>query len=438
MGSRIALESAEVGYFAKCQLIIVYFIQKVFDWVDDHARPWVIEYFERSNISCYYVANTDFSSSNIADNRQALFEEILKTLQNAQSISISLGAMGHHLMENPSLVAGLQAAIERNGARIQIVHGPNVDPKTQSVFLLAEQGAVTLYRTPHYDRHHFMIIEQLDGSWSVLDEQCHNETLWYTDRTGNPVELFQSSGRFYYLIRRSAGRARGLLRKFEKRKRIATQIDTHPGIERSQTRASLQSLVEFFFTIPLKMLLQPLAVYWDAAFDTRVGQPSDIERHTFVENQPQHIYKELPPAAQQWMDEQMATLHSAPASTDRQNWAATSSASSNVHGYSLKAFRDLQFVHKPNASIAGLSISDELFLDLIWNELYTVGDLEKKLSSAGPMTLTYSSSSNRLSSHSRKNEAEKYGEIVELLLNAIDQWHSDSQPAISRFEPSTV
>lgn len=126
---------------------------------------------------------------------------------------------------------------------------------------------------------------------------------------------------------------------------------------------------------------------------------------------------ELPESAKQWLDQYRAQRDS----DDPQLTAVyqqLDELASQLHlpRYSLKAFRDLHFLHYPETSVAALPISDALFLDVIWAGAYTIAQLEQKLES-GEMTLAgfhYSGMGEN-------------GEGIERLTQALKEWRTSRQ-----------
>lgn len=66
-----------------------------------------------------------------------LLEDLVLAFKGAVDIKMAVGEIDHHLMENRQVLDGIIYACEHNHASIEILHGPRVDPKTKTIFELA-------------------------------------------------------------------------------------------------------------------------------------------------------------------------------------------------------------------------------------------------------------------------------------------------------------
>lgn len=172
--------------------------------------PFWAAIFRLRGISYYAFRRTE----NGFEDAGPFMTQVVGILKDACEIRIAVGEMGSALMENVQLIAAVRQAYINNGARIEIVHGPRVDPKTKTIFEMAKRDTVrvTLYRTPQYISHHFFLITSRTGQVSVIDEGVHNETLW-PKRRGNSSRLAMTGkARKYYVTTRLGGRARFKIR----------------------------------------------------------------------------------------------------------------------------------------------------------------------------------------------------------------------------------
>ena len=76
------------------------------------------------------------------------------------SIRIVGGELNSKIYEDPGILAALMDAISR-GVRIEIVHGPQVDPATEKILELDRDNEnVTLYRLAIRPPAHFMVVDE--------------------------------------------------------------------------------------------------------------------------------------------------------------------------------------------------------------------------------------------------------------------------------------
>lgn len=95
--------------------------------------------------------------------------------------------------------------------------------------------------------------------------------------------------------------------------------------------------------------------------------------------------KELPPRAQRWLDVRRAQMRKRaladPALRSAQENLDRLTVELSLPLYFVKVFRDLHFIAYPDTSVAALEISDDEFLDLLWDNIYTIDILENRLAS---------------------------------------------------------
>ncbi len=260
-------------------------LQKRFAPFELSLRRLLVQIISSRGIAVYAVRRTEKGY----ENADEMFTHIKPLLIEAQEIRIAVGEMGHQLFENMELLESLQYAFDRNQARIEIVHGPRVDPYTRHIHQLEDKGIVSLYRTAYYIPHHFFLVRNRIGQVSAIDESTHYETLWAKDALGHLFALFEDDVRLYYIINQSTRRVRQLAREFEKRKGLAERVSEHPEIFPVQAYAVSSIVLKLFKYLPMKFVLQPLAILFDLPIDLllenlyrRIRRGSQLERsHSF-------------------------------------------------------------------------------------------------------------------------------------------------------------
>jgi uncharacterized protein YggU (UPF0235/DUF167 family) len=228
--------------------------QRVFKWI------------YRSRGVYYYTLRR---GANGYERAEGFFAQIEGILKGASEIRIAVGEMGHDLMDNERLIAGLKDAYVVNHAKIEIVHGPRVDPKTTLIYDLARDDVVKLYRMPKYRAHHFMHVTDPHGSVSVIDESTHIETYWEADRHGVIRTYLRGRVRSYYVSPQSNRRAKDLKEVFDARKATANRVFSHPQLYPAQ-ELSLGTLSDAASNLLAKYLIQPVGVFFDAPLDLKV------------------------------------------------------------------------------------------------------------------------------------------------------------------------
>lgn len=192
---------------------------------------------------------------------------VASSIEQAKEVRMTTGEMGHRLLENPWLMEALERAHTENNAKIEIIHGPRVDPATQRVFELAGRGVVTLFRAPEYLPHHFMLVESTDGAVTVIDESPHLETAWTQDQVGGLTTLFEGPIRVYYVISNPV-RLAGLLNgNFERIKATASPSIAHPGSTRILRPPAIRVLLSFLRLFLYRILVQPVVIMFDLPLD---------------------------------------------------------------------------------------------------------------------------------------------------------------------------
>jgi hypothetical protein len=237
-------------------------------------KPWVRWHLFLSPLTSWVFGLRQVSfrvvecSNDRGKTSAAAFQELAKVIVSAKKIQMALGEIGHELMERPELLESLLATHANNGATVEIVHGPRVDPETEKVFTLARQGVLSLYQMPNYKSHHYIIVTQTTGEKIVIEEGIHCETIWREDQLGKINTDFTSGVRLYYVIRNSKRLAALRENEFEKRKRVSTRTEEHPYISAPQNRSPLRLFVETVIDTSLKQFCQSVVI-WVLAKDGR-------------------------------------------------------------------------------------------------------------------------------------------------------------------------
>lgn len=85
------------------------------------------------------------------------------------SIKIAAGNLDSGFYNDPRIVQALEEANER-GVRIEIVYGPNADPKSEEILRLQKEKRVNLYKLGRRPSSQFIVI---DGSHVRTDDFHH-------------------------------------------------------------------------------------------------------------------------------------------------------------------------------------------------------------------------------------------------------------------------
>lgn len=234
-------------------------------------RPLLTWLFRYRNTSFYAICRSEEAEEGF-EGANILFKHVAEIFQNAQEIKIAAGELGHPLMERSPLVNHLERAYYDNQTRIEIIHGPRVDPQTRHLFELEREGVIRLFRMPTYRRHHFMLVTGLDGQVTAIDEGIHYGAVWLRkDRTGDPVSVLTDKARFYY-ITTSDRRVHCLREEYERRKAETDPTTEHPGVLSPPQEYSLSRILgDVGGSLLLKYTLQPLSVFLDQSYDLLIG-----------------------------------------------------------------------------------------------------------------------------------------------------------------------
>jgi len=95
--------------------------------------------------------NRDISRSKV------FFKELIDRAQSW--IGIVAGNLSHEFYDDPEILEAFRQAHGR-GVEIEIIHGPNVDEKSQAILRLAQEGIVHLYRFPKRPKNHFVVVDE--------------------------------------------------------------------------------------------------------------------------------------------------------------------------------------------------------------------------------------------------------------------------------------
>jgi hypothetical protein len=171
-------------------------------------------------------------------------------------------------MQDPRLLSGLRRAYCNNGALIEIVHGPRVDPLTTSIFDFAAEGMLTLFQMPEYAKHHFILVRDLKGDTTLIDEGIHNETVWKEDEDGNQEEVVASTSRSYYITSRANRVIDSRRRELQSRKAASSPTKEHPRISTHQDLNPFRYVLYALLALPVKHLLQPIASFLNLPVDS--------------------------------------------------------------------------------------------------------------------------------------------------------------------------
>ncbi len=124
----------------------------------------------------------------------------------------------------------------------------------------------------------------------------------------------------------------------------------------------------------------------------------------------------LPDEAKRFLDTQKAEIannlqNSDPRVRELYKRLKNLSQGLGIPEYSIKSFRNLHFFAKPDRSIGGLPVGDEVILELIWCGIYEISDLERGLQTGGISALTLNGSG-----HGEENFRE--------LQRALQEWRA--------------
>lgn len=241
-------------------------LKKVWWRIDRFSYPFIALLFKLFGVRYYLTVLSDSEerkldgASDFLD--KSLFARLSHLMNNAVVLQFSLGEMGSHLMENPDVLEGIKHAVRVNKAKVQIVGGPRVDPKTKRIFNLAKDGFVEVYRTPRYFSTHFIIITDKNGEKVVINEGVHEETIWSGDKRHR---MFRSITRAIYLYKGKKQHIKALSKEFERRRASGIRITRNPGITPPQnfnnSRLFFRSFLWEGFIV--KHIIQPVSICLD-------------------------------------------------------------------------------------------------------------------------------------------------------------------------------
>lgn len=192
-------------------------------------------------------------------NNDKFSRELAYLLNNAVEIKISVGEMAHQLMERDDLLVGLKNAKKLNGATVEIVHGPRVDPATKRVFGLAAKGIVKLFRGDKYFTNHFILVKLPSGKEYLINENSHHEPIWYQSEDEEWKAKWESRLLFYYIHESPSARIGWMRAEYERRKSTSKQIFHHPGVFPLQQMTLSTFIFRSVLNILVKHVTQPLA-----------------------------------------------------------------------------------------------------------------------------------------------------------------------------------
>lgn len=88
---------------------------------------------------------------------KGIWKDLMATAQ--VSLKIVGGELNSEFYEDEGILEELEAAIDRD-VQVEIVHGPNVDPKTKRIFELEQENKVALYGLRDRPQSHFMVVDE--------------------------------------------------------------------------------------------------------------------------------------------------------------------------------------------------------------------------------------------------------------------------------------
>jgi hypothetical protein len=227
--------------------------------LEDYFFPFFKRFFK-------LVAGVDYHFSRRTEDKFSKVEQFQITathLKNARRIQIALGEMGHQLMERKDILRSIKIALGRNRARVEIIHGPRIDPVTHSIYELGKgknAKAMEFYQLLTYKTHHYILIEDKKGRTIAFEEGTHNETLWGKNRKEEIVSLGSSRSRSYYFIPNTNKRILFLRAEFERRKSRAVSIEGRPLVFIPQAYSPIKIWFDFIYNLLHKLVFQPLAI----------------------------------------------------------------------------------------------------------------------------------------------------------------------------------
>lgn len=207
------------------------------------------------------ITGQEHASQEVEQRYNEFLERLSNAISNSVEINIALGEMGNNLMERREILGALKNARQLSNARISIVHGPNVDPKTLTIFSFANAGIVNMYQTDKYIAHHFILAKQKDtGKWFIADENPHSEGLW--EKIGAEIKkVYRSIHRTWYVVDESKSYSEELLQEFQHRITVGHKTSVHPGCQHTYTNImwrlivnTLQNFKQRFFDQPRKVV----------------------------------------------------------------------------------------------------------------------------------------------------------------------------------------
>jgi hypothetical protein len=120
-------------------------------------------------------------------------QECRKLFNSAKhDIRIVTGNLHHDLFENDQILSTLEDLITRDEApvTIEIIHGPNPDPKSKRIFKLQQKakGRVSIMRAPKRPGAHFVLVDGLRYRIEQYHEADKPERIAFI-KTKSPIFL---------------------------------------------------------------------------------------------------------------------------------------------------------------------------------------------------------------------------------------------------------
>ena len=168
------------------------------------------------------------------DEITSVISEIFRSevnLSNASNIVCVMGELGSEVLENSNVLEGLKNAYKNHKAKIHIIGGPRVDPKSNAIFNLANLGELDIYRTRTYKKNHFHLITYIDGDEIVVNEGIHDEAIWSGDKKNAILNKF---ARHIFVFKNKKRYIKYLKTIAKIRTSRAEKILANPGLEPDQ------------------------------------------------------------------------------------------------------------------------------------------------------------------------------------------------------------
>ena len=351
------------------------------------------------------------------------FVDYMKTLLNeAIDVKIAVGELSHQIFETLVVIETLNKIRQNNKANIEIIHGPNVDPMSQSIYKMSNDNSISIFQCYRNFPHHFALLTDTNGQVTTIEINRHYDKPVQSSVQDKEGRAVRNQARSVFIHRHSKVRAATLMRIFRNRKTISIEVYSNPTSRISDIRSSvardnndsslLGKLGYLFMLALLKLAIHPAAVIFDRNWDIDFHEWV-IEAKAFILGSRNLLHSDIP------IPSNVRKFTEYPYSPEIEDLHKNIQAGDRASCLTLKdvlAFHRLEFGER---SIANLNIDQDTFLKLAEANINTVDQLKLDSLSLAP-------------------------NAIEDLRSAIDQYYQQIEDAglleliFDRFKPHLV